>query len=314
MTAGLWRQRYGFATAYLGCFLAVELAYAQLNPDAQARLVAWASTDVANLEHEPVGPLIVSAFVAPGYFLVWPVLIALALFGANRALGNIRTALVCLAGHVIGSLVSEGIVAYRVDAGQLTGANRYLSDVGPSYVVVSAIVIALACGTWRARLLAAIDLVILVFPGHIFGGLSRLDVSAVGHLTAMLTAATATALILHRRGRTRSKGSRGQGSQAQGPGSGGHVADGHAEKVGDRDGEGPQDELPDRPPPEGPVGQPGHHAPAGDRGHRGKPERDAQHMQAGQVRDQRDDRADGERAKRGGGRHHRRGQLAWIHP
>ena len=110
---------------------------------------------MANLEHEPVVPLVLSAFVAPGYFVVWPVLIALAVFGANRALGNVRTALVCLAGHVIGSLVSEGIVAYRVDAGQLAVANRYITDMGPSYVVVSAIVIALMCGTWLARVLAA---------------------------------------------------------------------------------------------------------------------------------------------------------------
>ena len=102
---------------------------------------------------------------------------------------------------MIGSLVSEGIVAYRVDAGQLAVANRYLTDVGPSYVVVSAIVIALACGTWLARALAAVDLVVLVFLGHIFGGLSQLDVSAVGHLTAMLTAAAATAVILARRSR-----------------------------------------------------------------------------------------------------------------
>jgi hypothetical protein len=144
-------RRYGFAVAYLAGFVAAGLAYTLLDPGAQARLIAWASTNVANLEHEPVGPLLVSAFVTPGFFAAWPVLIAPALFGANRALGNTRTALVCLAGHVVGSLVSEGIVAYRVDAGQLSAANRHLSDVGPSYVVLSAIVIALACGTWLAR-------------------------------------------------------------------------------------------------------------------------------------------------------------------
>ena len=260
--------RYGFACAYLACFVAVELAYTLLNPDAQARLIAWASTNVTNLEHEPAGPLVLSAFVTPGYFVVWPVLIALALFGANRALGNLRTALVCLAGHMIGSLVSEGIVACRVDAGQLGLANRYLTDVGPSYVVVSAIVIALACGTWPARALAALDLVILVFPGHIFGGLSQLDVSAVGHLTAILTAAAATAFILARRRR----------GQRPGRGSGGHVADGHADQVGDRDGAGAQDQLSQCSSPERPVGQPGHHAPAGDRGDGGEAERDGHHV------------------------------------
>ena len=140
--------RYGFACAYLACFVAAELLYSLLSPDAQARLLAWASTDVANLEHEPAGPVLVSALFTPGYFAAWPVLIALALFGANRALGNVRTALVCLAGHMAGTLVSEGIVAYRVAAGQLPAAARYLTDVGPSYVVVSAVVIALACGSW----------------------------------------------------------------------------------------------------------------------------------------------------------------------
>ena len=233
-------------------------------PHAQATLIAWASTNVANLEHEPVLPLVLSALVTPGYFGVWPVLIALAVFGANRALGNAGTALVCLAGQVIGSLVSEGIVAYRVDAGQLPVASRYLTDVGPSYVVVSAIVIALACGTWIARALAAVDLAVLVFPGHIFGGLSQLDVSAVGHLTAMLTAAAATALILARRGWR----------------SGGHLVDGHADQVGDRDGEGPQDQLPHRAPPERPLGEPGHQAPADDRGDGGEAERDGHQVQA----------------------------------
>jgi hypothetical protein len=83
--------------------------------------------------------------------------------------------------------------------------------------VVSAIVVALALrrqppdhapwrqplhqqrGDWLARALAAVDLVILVFPGDIFGGLSQLDVAAVGHLTALLTAAAAAVLILRRR-------------------------------------------------------------------------------------------------------------------
>jgi len=197
------------------------------------------------------------------------VLIALAVFGANRALGNVRTALVCLAGQVIGSLVSEGIVAYRVDVGQLPVASRYLTDVGPSYVVVSAIVIALACGTWLARALAAVDFAVLVFPGHIFGGLRQLDVSAVGHLTAALTAAAATALLLTRRRRGPS-----------GRDSGGHLADGHADQVRNRDGACPQDQLPHRAPPERSLGEPGHQAPADDRGDGGEAERGGHHVQA----------------------------------
>ena len=223
--------RYAFAWAYLACFVVADLVFALLSPPARAGVSAWASTSVANLEHEPIGPLVASAFIAPGYPVVWPVLAALALFGANRALGNVRTALVCAAGHVIGSLVSEGIVAYRVDAGQLPAADRYLTDIGPSYVVVSAIMIAVIGGTWLARALAGLDFAILVFAGHIFAGLSHLDVSAVGHLTAAVTAVAFT-LAFTRRGH-------GSASQARS----GDVTDQGADQVGEAGGGGPEQQL-----------------------------------------------------------------------
>ena len=66
-------------------------------------------------------------------------------------------------------------------------------------------------------MLAAVDLVILVFPGGIFDGLSQLDVPAVGHLTAMLTAAVATALILLRRRRGQGRTPRRGGQAATWP-------------------------------------------------------------------------------------------------
>jgi hypothetical protein len=73
-----------------------------------------------------------------------------------------------------------------------------------SYVVVSAIAVALLYGGWLARAAAALDLVLLIFIGHIFAGLSHLQVSAVGHVTAMVTgAALATFLIGQRRRKAR---------------------------------------------------------------------------------------------------------------
>ena len=95
-----------------------------------------------------------------------------------------------------GTLVSEAIVGYRVSQGMLPAADRYLIDVGPSYVVVSAIVVALLYGSWLARAAAALDLALLVVVGDIFGGLSDLDVAAVGHLTAMIVAAAVGSLLL----------------------------------------------------------------------------------------------------------------------
>jgi hypothetical protein len=181
--------RYATAWLYLATFVAAEILYADLSPHDRSALLLWASTNVVNLRHDPVGSLVASAFFPAASATAWPALVALAMFGANRVLGNWRTALVCAAGQVIGTLVSEGILDDRVDHGLLPGADRYIIDVGPSYVVVSAITVALLYGTWLARAAAAADLAILVVVGHIFSGLSRLDVAAVGHVTAIAVAA-----------------------------------------------------------------------------------------------------------------------------
>jgi hypothetical protein len=188
-------RRYAVAWLYVAAFTAVEIAYELLRARDRATFQAWASTSVHNLEHHPVGSLVVSAFVPSGFDLAWPFIIALALFGANHVLGNWRTLVTCAAGHLIGTLVSEGIVAYRVAAGALPDANRYLIDVGPSYVVVAAIAVGLLWGNWLVRSAAAIDFALLIVVGRIFEGLSQLEVSAVGHVTALITGACAGSLL-----------------------------------------------------------------------------------------------------------------------
>lgn len=101
---------------------------------------------------------------------------------------------------MIGTLVSEGILGYRVAHGLLPGADRHIIDVGPSYVVVSAITVAILYGSWLARAAAAADLAILVFVGQIFSGLSGLEVAPVGHLTAIVVAAVLGSFLAWRRG------------------------------------------------------------------------------------------------------------------
>ena len=187
---------YAVAWLYLAGFVAAEVIYAALSPHDQAAVIGWASTNVHNLQHHPVGSMVASAFVANAFATSWPALIALAMFGANSVLGNWRTALVCAAGHVAGTLVSEGIAAYRISRRLLPESSRHIIDVGPSYVVVSAIVVALLYGSRLARAAAALDLAVLVFVGDIFGGLSQLDVAAVGHLTAMSVAAAGGSVLL----------------------------------------------------------------------------------------------------------------------
>src|SRR5262249_37602641 len=143
--------RYAVAWGYLAGVTVTGVVYLLLPGSARAALLSWASTNVHNLVHDPVGCLVASAFLPSGSVGAWPVLIALAMFPSNRALGNWRTAAVCAAGDVIGTLVSEGIVGYRVNHGMLPATARHITDVGPSYVVVSAIAAAIICEGWTGR-------------------------------------------------------------------------------------------------------------------------------------------------------------------
>ena len=191
--------RYAVAWTFLIGVAIGDVVLSALSEHRSARLLRWASTNVTNLGHHPVAAMVLSAFLPGESLLAWLGLIALSMFGANRALGNARIALVCAAGHIIGTAVSEGIVAYRVAHDLLPVANRNIIDVGPSYVVVSAIVVAVAFGSWPARIAAALAFVILVDVG-IFDGLNQFQVAAVGHVTAIVVAAAlGSALVWLRR-------------------------------------------------------------------------------------------------------------------
>jgi hypothetical protein len=217
-------RRYAFAWAYLALFVLTQVCWTLLDAAGRASFVAWASTSVANLKTDPIGCLIVSAFVTDSPSWAWPVLIGAALFAACHVAGSRRTLVVCVAGHVVGTLVSEGIEAYRVDAGQLPPADNHLTDVGPSYVVVAAIVLTLIWPSLVPRIVVAADLALLVFVGDIFGGLTSLDVAAVGHLASMVTATVS-----------------------------GYVAYTKADRVRDRRRAGAETDLPERATPERPA-------------------------------------------------------------
>jgi len=197
-----WRTlftRYLVAWIFLAGVVIGEIVLATISARQGARLLQLASTNVTNLTHDPVAVIVASAYLSQRSLIAWLVLIPLAMFGANRAVGNWLIALICAAGHVIGTLVSEGIQAYRVAHGLLPHSAGNIIDVGPSYVVVSAIVVAVMFGSWPARIAALIDFAILVLVGDIFDGLIQLQVAAVGHLTAIGVAAVSGGLLAWRR-------------------------------------------------------------------------------------------------------------------
>lgn len=192
--------RYAVALTFLALVAIGAIVTTVLTPHQVAELRMYSSTNVANLQDHPITALVLSAFVASESPFTWLTIIICAMFGANRILGNLRLFVTCAAGHVVGTLVSEGIVAYRVDHGLLPASYRHLIDIGPSYVVVSAIIVAAVLGSWPARVTALCTVAVLVFVGRIFAGMTSLQVASVGHFTAMIVATT-LALLVALRGR-----------------------------------------------------------------------------------------------------------------
>lgn len=193
-----WLDRYGPAVAYAAGLAVAGLLLGLQAPATRTRWLGWASTNLANATTHPLRALVVSAFVSDGDVVWWVPLALVALGTVGVTFGAWRTAVLVGAAHVLGTVVSEGIVAYRVASGDLPSSYRFLVDVGPSYVVVAALAAGIAYARWPGRLLCAAGFAILA--PDLFGGLFRLEVSAVGHVTAIVVAlATGGGYVLARR-------------------------------------------------------------------------------------------------------------------
>ena len=179
-----WLSTSVTAGVYVGLF-AVTNALLRSRPSAVRRTwFTWASTDLANLAHHPVGSMVLSAFVDDSDVLAWVALGLIGLVAAGQTVGNVRCAVLVTIAHVVGTLVSEGILLVRIAAGRAPAAERISLDIGPSYVVVAALTVGIVYGRWPARIVSGIAFAFLA--PHLFGGLQRLDVGPVGHCCAIL--------------------------------------------------------------------------------------------------------------------------------
>lgn len=193
--------------AFIMAFCTVSSVYAYgLAPSGQRSLVATTATNLVNLRTDPLGTLIASAFVTEAVPWMWVFLAIVGLFPLAHRFGNLRALLLVAAGQVVGTLISEGLLAWQISTGAAPGSMRFLDDVGPSYVIASGLVATILYGAepvvrtarhghWLFdripsrwwRLGAAVSLAFLA--PHLFGGLDHLEVAAVGHLVAMITGA-----------------------------------------------------------------------------------------------------------------------------
>ena len=193
------------ATTFLTLLIGAVLT-SQLLPATRQRSVhQWASTSVHNLRTHPLGAVVLSPFIPSASSTGWILLAALGMFTADALFGWRRSLLLVVSAHVAGTLISEGIVAWRVTHGALPTMALRQDDVGPSYVVVCALTLAMLYGWYGAArprdrisrpLAGAAGLIAL---RHIlFADLSQLDVSAIGHVVSVFVAAVGGAALLRR--------------------------------------------------------------------------------------------------------------------
>lgn len=188
MSASGTAQSRGVAVAagYASTLLVVGLVVGSRSLETARQWQQWSSTNLDNLQTHPVPALVLSGVVTDGSGIVWAGPAFLALWAACRVLGTRRAVAVVVAVHVVATLVSEGIVWLRIRSGAEEESARAILDVGPSYVVVAALVVAVLHGGRRERILGAA--VFGVLASSLFGGLADWDVAAVGHCCSIVLA------------------------------------------------------------------------------------------------------------------------------
>jgi hypothetical protein len=186
MGALSFRRRWPVvATAYCGVLVGAYIWWV-LQPDrVRDWVLAASSTDLAHLERTPVRVLAASSLWSGHLIGYWLVVTVLSVGVLELVRGPVVTVVTGLVAHVLGTAVSEGIIALRIATGTLSMSARHLLDVGPSYIVAScaaAVVATPAAPRWL-RVACALTLVPLVATA--FGTSDAAQVATVGHTVAI---------------------------------------------------------------------------------------------------------------------------------
>ncbi|QLY29390.1 rhomboid-like protein [Nocardia huaxiensis] len=147
------------------------------------RLILSASTNLRNLQRDPIQVLVASAFWTDGGF-PWSVILVMLTFMAlaERWLGSLRWILVVATGHIGATLLVAVGLAHKVDQHLIPLRVTVATDVGPSYGISAMLAVLTFRLRGRARLAWAGGLLV-------FYGLALWDdrtFTDYGHLFALL--------------------------------------------------------------------------------------------------------------------------------
>lgn len=154
-----------------------------LSPEQLDETLGRRSTNLANLDHNPVQVLFSSLFWIDG--ATWlPYAVAFCLFHvpAERWLGSLRWLAVGLSAHVLATYVSEGVLALAIHEGVRSADMVNTQDVGVSYFLAGVIGVLTyhVARPWRWVYLAGVA----VYYGLPL--ITHINFTVLGHATAAL--------------------------------------------------------------------------------------------------------------------------------
>ncbi|MEC3914509.1 rhomboid-like protein [Nocardia sp. CDC160] len=157
------------------------------------RLIFSASTNLRNMQKDPIQVLVASAFWTDGGFPWGDILILITLMAlAERWLGSLRWILVVATGHVGATLITVLGIAHKIDRHLIPTRVAFASDVGPSYGI-SAMLAAL---TFRLRGPARWLWALCVLVWYAYGVWHGRTFTDYGHFFALLIGFTVGAIAV----------------------------------------------------------------------------------------------------------------------
>ncbi len=171
-----------------GVLLAVLIAARVLraaDPDLALRWQWATSTTLHQMLRHPLGVLLGSIpWVADGPVAPWLAFAALAVGGLEATVGSVAVLAVAFGGHTAATLISEGILGLRVEAGGLPSSALHVLDVGPSYALGGALAALVALPTPR-RLRTVAGMTLAVVGPVMMYGVTDGDLDGIGHTAAL---------------------------------------------------------------------------------------------------------------------------------
>lgn len=192
-TSGKWRRRWDYVWSYvrsapwtfgwLTVLLATTIVQHSVSRATLKNLLEERSTNLDNLNHDPVQVLVQSLLWVDGYF--WLPYLFMYWFlhaPAERWLGAWRWAVIGLSAHVAATYISEGVLRYAIRHGMADPQMVDVRDIGVSYFLAAIVGVLTyhVVKPWRWAYLAII-LAIFGLP-LIF----NLSFTGIGHFSSML--------------------------------------------------------------------------------------------------------------------------------